>query len=58
MAVLEAEKVYFDFLDGLRESRVTNMFGATPYLLGAFPDLEKEEGFEILNNWMKTFKKK
>lgn len=58
MAVLEAEKVYFDFLDGLRESRVTNMFGATPYLLEAFPDLEKEEGFEILNNWMKTFKKK
>lgn len=31
----EFEK-YFDFLDDLRESGVTNMFGATPYLIEEF----------------------
>jgi len=46
------------FLDSLRKSGVTNMFGARPYLLDAFPELTEEEGSEILAYWMKTFGEK
>lgn len=48
------KKEYFEFLDGLRESGVTNMFGASPYLQEAF-GLERKEANEILGEWMKTF---
>ena len=41
MTVFEKEE-YFDYLDNLRESGVTNMFGASPYLQEAF-DLTKIE---------------
>jgi len=43
------------YLDALRESGVTNMFGATPYLIGAFPELDKKEASAILSEWMRTF---
>jgi hypothetical protein len=46
---------YFDFLDNLRESGVTNMFGAAPYLLEYYPELDKNRAREILKDWMKTF---
>ena len=42
----------FKFLDGLRESGVTNMFGATPYLKRAFPDLKRTEASDIIAMWM------
>lgn len=42
------------FLDMLRESGETNMFGATPYLVCAF-DLTKNEARAILTEWMRTF---
>lgn len=45
---------YFEFLDELRESGVTNMFGARPYLENEF-DLSKEEASKILKLWMQTF---
>lgn len=45
---------YFEFLDELRESGVTNMFGATPYLRKAFNELDEKEAREILKEWMKT----
>jgi hypothetical protein len=32
-------KKYFDYLDRLRDSGVTNMYGATPYLQRKFPEL-------------------
>lgn len=44
----------FDYLDGLRESGVTNMFGAGPYLEKAF-DLNKKEARFLLGEWMRTF---
>ena len=50
----EPEKEYFLFLNDLRDSGKTNMFGATPYLQSAF-DLEKKEAREILTRWMKSF---
>ena len=43
------------YLDTLRESGVTNMFGALPYLLDEFDDLNEHNGREILSYWMKTF---
>ena len=33
---------YFDFLEKLRDSGVTNMYGATPYLQKQFPELRHD----------------
>ena len=41
----------FEFLNRLRESGETNMFGASPYLACAF-DLPKREASKILTEWM------
>jgi len=46
---------YFIYLDTLRESRVTNMFGAVPYLLEEFSELSEVEAKKVLKNWMETF---
>jgi hypothetical protein len=43
------------FLDDLRESGATNMFGACPYLMDKFPNLAKVQASAILAYWMKTF---
>ena len=43
------------FLDDLRASGITNMYGARPYLMDAFEDLEKEQAGAILSYWMRTF---
>lgn len=48
-------ELYLEFLDDLRDSGVTNMFGARPYLMEAFPELTKDDAAEILAHWMKTF---
>ena len=42
------------YLDDLRESGATNMYGATPYLQSDFPDLSKAEARAVLSYWMKT----
>ena len=41
----------FEFLNRLRESGETNMFGASPYLACAF-DRPKREASKILMEWM------
>ena len=47
---------HLDFLDQLRESGVTNMFGAAPHLQDAFPDeLNKQDARQVLLYWMETF---
>ena len=46
---------YLDYLDALRESGDTNMFGARPYLMEAYPELTAAEASGILMSWMKTF---
>jgi len=43
------------FLNELRESGVTNMFGAGPYLEKEF-GLTKKDALSILSEWMRTFK--
>ena len=45
------KEVYFKFLDALRESGVTNMFGAAPYLAASFT-LSNSRAREILLEWM------
>jgi len=49
---------YYTYLDGLRESGVTNMYGAAPYLQIEFPYLTPKEAQNILVNWMATFKER
>lgn len=46
---------HLEYLDDLRESGVTNMFGATPYLMAEFPELSKQEARKVLTYWMETF---
>ena len=41
----------FLFLNGLRESGVTNMFGAAPYLEFEF-ELTNREARKIVSDWM------
>lgn len=48
------KETYFQYLDDLRESAVTNMFGAAPYLVQEF-GLTKQEAREVLSEWMETF---
>lgn len=46
-------KEHKEFLDNLRESGETNMFGARPYLMEEF-GLDKHEAGKILSEWMKN----
>lgn len=45
---------YLEYLDGLRESGITNMYGATPYLMEEF-ELDRREAGAVLVEWMQTF---
>jgi len=51
---MKFDAMYYDYLDALRESGATNMFGARPYLQKEF-GLEKELAGKILADWMQTF---
>jgi hypothetical protein len=42
------------FLDDLRESGVTNMYGASPFIQSAY-GISREKANAILLYWMKTF---
>ena len=44
----------FEYLDALRESGITNMFGAAPYLMEEF-GFDKQEASRWLVEWMQTF---
>ena len=47
-------EVYMDYLYSLRRSRVTNMFGATPYLQQEF-DLDRKTAKTVLLYWIENF---
>ena len=51
MAKTKNVREEFIFLNRLRESGATNMFGAAPYLESAF-DLDRREAKEALLAWM------
>lgn len=46
---------HLEYLDELRESGDTNMFGARPYLMIEFPDLSSKEAQSVLLYWMHSF---
>jgi hypothetical protein len=46
-----------EYLMDLRDSGITNMFGAGPYLQDRF-DLTREEARDALINWMESFYQK
>jgi hypothetical protein len=48
-------KQYFEYLTDLRDSGVTNMFGAAVYLQRDF-GLSRQESRDILLKWMESFK--
>lgn len=52
----ELLKECFEYLDQLRESGVTNMYGCGPYLQEAF-ELSKYEARDIAIEWMKQYGK-
>ena len=45
---------YWIYLEELRKSGVTNMYGAGPYLEETF-DLTRREANKILGDWMRNF---
>jgi hypothetical protein len=45
---------HLEFLDELRDSGETNMFGARPYLVDEFM-LSKDESAKVLSYWMASF---
>lgn len=46
--------VYWIYLEQLRRSGVTNMFGASPYLVEEF-GLSRNEARTILTDWMNNY---
>ena len=45
---------HYIYLESLRQSGVTNMFGATPYLEQA-RGLSKGEAMKVLSSWMENY---
>lgn len=46
---------HLEYLDELRESGETNMFGAGCHLMLNFPELAENNARKILSYWMETF---
>ena len=44
----------FTYLDGLRESGITNMFAATPYVVAKF-NIPNRAARKVLTYWAQTF---
>jgi len=51
------KKDVFEYLDDLRKSGVTNMYGAGEYIESEF-DVDTHEARELLKEWMQTFSKR
>lgn len=51
----QLEKDVMEYLNELRSSGITNMFGARPYIQKEFPEISKSEATRILSLWMKNF---
>ena len=53
--IKEEWKDYYQMLENIRQSGITNMFGAAPYLRELCPELSRTEANEILCNWMTNY---
>lgn len=56
MPKIDKEKI-FSYLDTLRETGVTNMLGAGPWIENAF-DVDKDTAKELLSEWIETFEER
>lgn len=52
--VVALKERMFEYLDNVRSSGITNMFGATTYVQAEF-GLTKQEAKDVLVEWMQTF---
>lgn len=50
------DKEVYNFLDELRNSGETNMFGARPYIVEMF-NCSQDQATTLLSNWMKNYGK-
>jgi hypothetical protein len=53
--IKEEWEAYYTILERIRESGITNMFGAAPYLKEFCPELSHKEAQAILVNWMRNY---
>ena len=53
--IKEEWEKYYKALEAIRQSGITNMFGASPYLREVYPELSRAEANEILCNWMANY---
>lgn len=44
-----------DYLNWLRSTGVTNMYGAAPYLQKRFPELNRHSARDVLVEWINTY---
>lgn len=51
------EKKVFKYLNELRESGETNMYGARPYIMRKFRSLDSLEAKLLLTRWRRVFNK-
>jgi len=54
---MDENEKYYQYLDNLRDSGVTNMFGAATWLADEF-DIEIKEARKILVGWMESYGKR
>ena len=50
----KTEKQVLNYLNGLRISGITNMFGARPYIIEMF-EMDRTEAGRLLALWMQNF---
>lgn len=56
MVKIEYDLEYYTYLDELRRSGITNMWGAAPYLKEAFEEIDDiTVARNILKDWQDTF---
>ena len=49
------QDTYSEYLDGLRDSGLINMFGAAKYLEREVPELTQTDAASVLRSWMNRF---
>lgn len=54
ITITQEEKDIFEYLNELRDSGVTNMFGATSYIVDEY-SIDKRKASAILSKWMTNF---
>lgn len=51
----DIEREVLQYLNELRSSGITNMFGAASYIEAEFPELGRKESVRLLTLWMENF---